>query len=244
MLQTNQANLPAFLTTDERGKHLPAFLIELSECLSREYTGLIDELHSVATGLDHIKEIVSAQQQHAKSGGARVRVSPADLFERAIAMDLGVSPGENVTIVRDFPPIAPVAMDKHKVLQILVNLISNAKKAVAASKLPEKRIELSTRQIDGGDKSIIRFEVKDNGVGIHPDNLAKIFAHGFTTSAEGHGFGLHSAANAAGEMGGKLTVASDGLDRGATFTLEIPLAGLSSVEQLLTGKKEAQCPPK
>ncbi|MGD0390935.1 MAG: ATP-binding protein [Tepidisphaeraceae bacterium] len=242
MLQTNQANLPAFLTTDERGKHLPAFLIELSECLSREQTGLIDELRTVATGLDHIKEIVSAQQQHAKSGAARVRVSPADLFERAIAMDLGVWPGENLTIVRDFPQIAPVVMDKHKVLQILVNLLSNAKKAVSTSKHAEKRIELSTRQIDGSDKSVIRFEVKDNGIGIHPDNLAKIFAHGFTTRSEGHGFGLHSSANAAGEMGGKLTVASDGLDRGATFTLEVPLASLSSVEQLLTNRKEAQCP--
>ncbi|MGA2439450.1 MAG: ATP-binding protein [Tepidisphaeraceae bacterium] len=244
MLQTNHTNLPAFLTTDERGKHLPAFLIELSECLSREHAGLIDELHTVATGLDHIKEIVSAQQQHAKSGSARVKVSPAELFEKAIGMDLGVSTSENLTIVRDFPQIAPVVLDRHKVLQILINLLSNAKKAVIASSCPEKRIELSTRKIDSGDKSAIRFQVRDNGVGIHPDNLAKIFAHGFTTHAEGHGFGLHSAANAAGEMGGKLTVASDGLDRGATFTLELPLAGLSSVEQLLFDRKETSCQPK
>jgi signal transduction histidine kinase len=244
MLQTNQADLPAFLTTDERGKHLPAFLIELSECLSREHTGLVDELRTVATGLDHIKEIVSAQQHHAKSGNARIRVSPADLFEKAIGMDLGGSTNENLTIVRDFALIPPVVMDKHKVLQILINLLSNAKKAVIASSRSDKRIELSTRKIDSGGKGVIRFEVRDNGVGIRPDHLAKIFAHGFTTRVEGHGFGLHSAANAAGEMGGKLTVASDGLDRGATFTLELPLADLSSVEQLLTLRKETSCPPK
>jgi signal transduction histidine kinase len=135
-------------------------------------------------------------------------------------------------------------MDKHKVLQILINLLSNAKKAVIASSRSDKRIELSTRKIDSGGKGVIRFEVRDNGVGIRPDHLAKIFAHGFTTRVEGHGFGLHSAANAAGEMGGKLTVASDGLDRGATFTLELPLADLSSVEQLLTLRKETSCPPK
>jgi signal transduction histidine kinase len=85
--------------------------------------------------------------------------------------------------------------------------------------------------------------VRDNGVGIQPNHLAKIFAHGFTTRAEGHGFGLHSSANAASEMGGKLTVASEGFDCGATFTLEIPLAALSSVEQLLNFRKEAPCPP-
>jgi signal transduction histidine kinase len=244
MLQTNQANLPAFLTADERGKHLPEFLIELSECLSREHTGLIDELKTVATGLDHIKEIVSAQQQHAKSGNARVKVSPADLFERAIGMDIGASTKDNLTIVRDFPQIGPVVMDKHKVLQILINLLSNAKRAVVSSTRAEKRIEVSTRLIETGDKNILRFEVRDNGVGIQPDHLAKIFAHGFTTRAEGHGFGLHSAANAAGEMGGKLTVMSEGFDCGATFTLEIPLAELSSIEQLLSQRKEATCPPK
>ncbi len=242
MLQTNQANLPAFLTTDERGKHLPAFLIELSECLSREHTGLIDELRTVSTGLDHIKEIVSAQQQHAKSGSARVKVSPADLFERAIGMDIGVSTDKGLTVVRDFQQIGPVVMDKHKVLQILINLLSNAKKAVIASSRPEKRIELSTRLTETGDKNILRFEVRDNGVGIQPDHLAKIFAHGFTTRAEGHGFGLHSAANAASEMGGKLSVASEGFDCGAIFTLEIPLEALSSVEQLLNRRKEATCP--
>jgi signal transduction histidine kinase len=244
MLQMNRANLPAFLTTDDRGKQLPEFLIELSECLSREHTGLVDELRTVATGLDHIKEIVSAQQQHAKKGSARVKVSPADLFERAIGMDLGASTDANLTIVRDFEQIGPVVMDKHKVLQILINLLSNAKRAVVASPRPEKRIELSTRKIDSGDKSTIWFEVKDNGVGIRPDHLAKIFGHGFTTRAEGHGFGLHSAANAASEMGGKLTVASDGPDRGATFTLEIPVEGLSSIEQLLSVRKEPSCPPK
>ena len=243
LLKVNRTNLPAFLTADERGKHLPAFLIELSECLGREQTGLIEELHTVATGLDHIKEIVSAQQQHAKSGSARVKVSPAEVFEKAIAMDLGVASDENPKIVRDFPPIAPVVIDKHKVLQILINLLSNAKKAVVASPRRDKQIELSTRKIDGPEKSFIQFEVRDNGVGISPDHLAKIFARGFTTRADGHGFGLHSAANAAGEMGGQLTVASQGLDCGATFTLELPLAGLSSMEQLLIDRKEASCTP-
>jgi signal transduction histidine kinase len=244
MLQKNQANLSGFLTADERGKHIPEFLIELSDCLNREHNGLIEELQTVATGLDHIKEIVSAQQQHAKSGSARVKVGPADLFERAIGMDVGVAGDVNLTIVRDFERIGPVVMDKHKVLQILINLLSNAKKAVVATKRPEKRIELSTRKIESGEKTTIRFSVTDNGVGIHPDNLAKIFAHGFTTRAEGHGFGLHSAANAAGEMGGKLTVASEGLDHGATFILDIPIEGLSAVEQLLSQKrKEPSCLP-
>jgi signal transduction histidine kinase len=245
LLQSNQANLPQYLTTDERGKLLPGFLIELSECLSREHDGLVNELRTVATGLDHIKEIVSAQQQHAKNGAIREKVTPAEVFERAIAMDLGASVSDQISIVRDFPEMGPLPMDKHKVLQILINLLSNAKKAVVSSSRPNKRIDLSTRveEIDGN--TTLYFEVRDNGVGIRPEDSSKIFAHGFTTRAEGHGFGLHSAANAAREMSGNLTVSSEGPDRGAVFTLALPISGISSMEQLLlTRKKEIPCPQK
>ena len=216
---------------------MPGFLIELSNCLTKEHKGLLDELQSVATGLDHIKEIVAAQQQHAKSGSVREKMSPGDIFERAITMDLGVSTEQNLTIIRDFQEVTPVALDKHKVLQILINLLTNAKKAVIASSNPQKQIFLSTKKVEGGNEGFVRFEVRDNGVGIRPEDLTKIFAHGFTTRAEGHGFGLHSAANAARELGGNLSVSSDGSDRGATFTLDLPLAGLSSVEQILENKK-------
>ncbi|HEY1922790.1 MAG TPA: ATP-binding protein, partial [Tepidisphaeraceae bacterium] len=190
-----------------------------------------------ATGLDHIKEIVAAQQQHAKSGSVREKMSPGDILDKAVTMDLGVSTEHNLTIVRDYQETTPVALDKHKLLQILINLLSNAKKAVISSSNPLKQIVLTTKKIEGGTDGFIRFEVRDNGVGIRPEDLTKIFAHGFTTREEGHGFGLHSAANAAREMGGNLSVASDGPNLGATFTLDLPLAGLSSVEQILENKK-------
>ena len=62
----------------------------------------------------------------------------------------------------------------------------------------------------------------DNGIGIPPENLTRIFNHGFTTRKDGHGFGLHSGALAAKEMGGSLTVHSGGTGQGAAFTLELP----------------------
>jgi len=240
MLRKNEGNLPAFLTSDERGKHLPEFLIELTDCLGRERDGILGELQSVASGLDHIKQIVSTQQRHAKSGSAREKLSPAEVFELAIAMDLGESAQENLTLERDFPPIEPMAIDKHRVLQILINLLSNAKKAVMATGRADQRITLSTRRMDRDGNKFIRFEVKDNGVGIKPEDLTRIFAHGFTTRNDGHGFGLHSAANAASELGGKVSAASDGPGLGATFALELPM-GLSSVEELLNSEKEVQC---
>jgi signal transduction histidine kinase len=68
----------------------------------------------------------------------------------------------------------------------------------------------------------LRIKVADNGNGITPEHLARIFSHGFTTRKDGHGFGLHSCALAAQEMGGSLVVHSAGAGQGATFTLDIP----------------------
>ena len=69
----------------------------------------------------------------------------------------------------------------------------------------------------------MRIEVVDNGVGIPQENLTRIFNHGFTTRKDGHGFGLHSGAVMAKQLGGSLTALSDGLGKGASFALEFPL---------------------
>jgi two-component system, LuxR family, sensor kinase FixL len=69
----------------------------------------------------------------------------------------------------------------------------------------------------------LRITVADNGVGVAPESFSRLFTQGFTTKKEGHGFGLHSSALAAEEMGGTLTCVSEGPGRGAAFTLELPL---------------------
>jgi signal transduction histidine kinase len=72
--------------------------------------------------------------------------------------------------------------------------------------------------------------VRDNGVGILPENLTRIFGHGFTTKKDGHGFGLHSGALAAKQMNGALSVQSAGPGKGAAFTLELPIAPSAAVQ--------------
>ena len=114
----------------------------------------------------------------------------------------------------------PITVDRHKVLQILVNLIRNAKYACDDSGHPDKVITL---RIESGVPGV-RISVIDNGIGIPSENMGRIFNHGFTTRESGHGFGLHSAALAAQELGGCLRAESDGPGRGAMFVLDLPLA--------------------
>ena len=122
-------------------------------------------------------------------------------------------------VVRDYADLPPISTEKHKVLQILVNLIRNAKYACDDSGRSDKQIKLCIANGDGCAK----ISVIDNGIGILPENLTRIFSHGFTTRKEGHGFGLHSGALAAKEMGGTLTAFSGGIGCGATFVLELPI---------------------
>ena len=134
-------------------------------------------------------------------------------------MHAGALARHEVRVVRQFDPVPLILLDKHKVLQILVNLISNAKYALTNSTSGERRLALGVHL--NGD-NLVRISVADNGIGIAPENLTRIFAHGFTTRKDGHGFGLHSGALAAREMGGALRADSEGLGKGATFTLELP----------------------
>jgi len=126
-----------------------------------------------------------------------------------------------VNLARDIVPVPPVRVQRQKVLQILINLITNAKDAVEARPREERRITLRLRPADG---KTFQIEVEDNGVGIAKENLTRIFASGFTTKNGGRGLGLHNSALAAYEMKGSLIAKSEGEGQGATFVLELPAA--------------------
>lgn len=220
LMREHAADLGEFMANDPKGRQLPDYIAQLAEYLSKEQTSLINEIESLRKHIDHIKDIVTMQQDYAKISGVTETVRVADLVEDALRMNAGALVRHDVQLVREYHPHVPeITVEKHKVLQILINLIRNAKYACDESKSPDKR--LIVRVKNGDDRVCI--VIIDNGVGIPPENITKIFNHGFTTRKVGHGFGLHSGALAAKEMGGALLVYSDGLGKGATFTLELPL---------------------
>jgi C4-dicarboxylate-specific signal transduction histidine kinase len=143
------------------------------------------------------------------------------LLEEAISINQISVDRHRVKLIRKFERIGQVPTDKHKLLQVLVNLLTNAKDAV--KKRSDDREVTIYLGIDEAAPEYVRIAVQDNGVGIPEDNLTRIFTHGFTTKKKGHGFGLHSAALTVKEIGGILTVESDGPDRGAIFAIQLPL---------------------
>jgi C4-dicarboxylate-specific signal transduction histidine kinase len=227
LLTERNGDLGNYLTNDPNGKKLPIFFAKLGAFLETENAELLREVDQLSRNIEHIKEVVAMQQSYAKVSGVFENLPAEQLVEDALAMNMGAFERHGVTVEKDFAAAPLVCVDRHKVLQILINLIRNAKYALDDAKRSDKQLKIS---IAARTERSVRVILKDNGIGISPENLTRIFAHGFTTRKDGHGFGLHSGANAAHEMGGSLTAESAGLGQGATFTLDLPTAATPPVK--------------
>ena len=221
LLVEHEADLAAFVTADARGRQLPAYLSKLADAIAAERRDLAEELAGLTRNVDHIKRIVAAQQDYASATPVTESVVLADLVEDAVRINQAALDDRGVRVERAYDAaVPPVVVDRHKVLQVLVNLLSNARWAVGAGGRGERVIRLSVDR--GGPSGAVRVAVTDTGVGIAAADLPRLFAHGFTRRPGGHGFGLHASAVAAATLGGSLRCHSDGPDTGATFTLELP----------------------
>jgi signal transduction histidine kinase len=221
LLREHADHLEDFFTSDPRGKLLLDYLPNLGAHLNEERSDMLQEIELLTKNLDHIKEIVAMQQSYARVSGVVEPVSITSLAEDALQINAAALNRHGVEVIRNYADVPVIIVDKHKVLQILVNLIRNAKYAMEECGQDHKRLVVGVETTPGG---CVRVAVKDNGQGILPENLVRIFSHGFTTKKDGHGFGLHTSALAASEMQGSLSAYSDGLGSGAIFTLELPLA--------------------
>ena len=218
-LLDSQPHPGKFLDEDPRGRKLISYLTAVDKALGDEHDTMQRETDSLAKNIEHIKSIVSQQLAAARGDvrGAKVveHVSICELFDDAVGVLMGsLASPQKVTFVYDSETIV-VATDRHKVFQIITNLLANARDAIAGRPGPGL-ITLRARRVSAES---VQIEVEDDGVGIAEETLARIFSHGFTTKSDGHGFGLHSSACAATELGGSLGARSAGTGCGATFTL-------------------------
>jgi signal transduction histidine kinase len=219
LLREHEDELGRFFTDNPKGRLVLDFLAQLAEQLTGAQAGALQELAELHKNIEHIKDIVTSQQGMARSSSRAKAVNVTELVEDAVKLSLTGVARLKIEVITDYADLPWVTLEKSRTLQILVNLVRNAKEACVASDQPEKKLNIRTTAGIG----CVRIAVTDNGVGIPAENLARIFTHGFTTKQDGHGFGLNSAALAAKEMGGSLSVHSGGPGQGATFVLELPL---------------------
>jgi C4-dicarboxylate-specific signal transduction histidine kinase len=220
LIEEHASDLGAFVASDAKGKHLPEFLRLLATHLSDERLDIGRELEQLMTKVEHIKAIVATQQSYAGVSGVIEAVDLSTMLDDALRLNATAFERHRIKVIKQYSPLPRILVDKQKVLQIVINLVKNAKEAFHDCLGQTDRQVIVRTGLR--DKEILRIQIIDNGIGIAADDLTRIFSHGFTTKNTGHGFGLHSCANAANEMGGALTVHSKGRGLGATFTLELP----------------------
>lgn len=217
LLLDNRETLADFLTDHERGRHLPVYLPALSAQISTNCRAIQAELENTGLLLHHLSDIVSAQQALARIGTQYESVRLDELTETA----LRVQPWQNaqIEVVREYEILPSIMSNRHKLLQILVNLFSNARDALQASATDHRRVLVKLSR--HGDH--VRLTVEDSGIGMSDEVQSQLWRFGFTTKKQGHGFGLHNSANAAHEIGATLTAQSDGPGLGSCFTLSVPI---------------------
>lgn len=220
-IRNNRDSLVAFLTEHECGQYLPDYLGMLTEHLSCNVRAAQTEMHAIDQLLHHLSNVVSAHQALAGVGGLREPVDLRDLAEAAL--QLHAPKLDQIEVVRIYEDLPVVKIDRHKVLQVLVNLVSNARDAIQAGEASSGRIIVRLR-LDG-DHALLSIE--DSGIGMCQEVLSHLWQFGYTTKQNGHGFGLHNSANVARAIGATLDGQSDGPGKGSRFTLRLPVDGNS-----------------
>jgi len=219
LMREHEADLGSFFANDPKGKLVPIYLSQLADKLVGEQATALQEIADLQKNVEHIKAIVTVQQDSAIGSNSSETLVFADLVEEALKMHANALARSGILVIRNFDTLPPVMVQKHKILQILVNLIRNAIQACDASAAPSKEVRVCVSR--SNDR--LQCAIGDSGIGISEENIKRIFTFGFTTKKDGHGFGLSGAHRTARDMGGSLMAQSGGPGRGAIFTLELPL---------------------
>ncbi len=227
LLRNHLDNVSEFLSQHPKGRLLPGYYINLGEAIREEYDLITEEIGSLTIKVNMMRDVISTQQNYAKASLYTEDVAIADMVDDAIKLQFGALNKQGVEIQRNYLKRPVGSVPKVKLIHVLTNLIKNGQEAMADNielKKPQKMIITLTQP----KEDTAQIQILDNGCGIEPHHLERIFSHGFTTKVHGHGFGLHTCANFMTEMGGSLTVESGGAGLGAVFTLTFPLVSPDS----------------
>jgi signal transduction histidine kinase len=231
-LDAQDHHLADFLAAEDRADKLLEYLHKLSDLLREEQQHIAAEVGQMTVKVDNVKGVIAAQQSYARAVSFREDVDLEKLINDVLAMHAPSFLRHSVEVVTELEPLPPVWIEKNKIVQLLDNLIRNAVESIRDAESDVRRITVSLREFNDDE---VRLTVADTGGGIEAGQLEQIFNYGFTTKPAGNGFGLHSAALAANSLGGKVVASSEGIGKGAVFTLDLPAANEEQGSRELAG---------
>ncbi len=220
LIEEHADDLPTFFSTHDKGIKAIEYILKLDEAFADSYNEIGSNIDRLAGKVDTITQVVVAQQNYAGNEFLIESLNITTILEDALSLVPSLFVKQSIRLEKHLEPVPEIKAQKIKLLHILVNILKNAAQALMHQKSDQKQIMIHLKH---SDQRVV-LDITDSGQGIAPENLGKVFNHGFTTKKDGFGFGLHSCANYMAEMNGKISVHSDGPGRGATFRLEFPAA--------------------
>ncbi|CAM2011144.1 sensor histidine kinase [Acanthopleuribacter pedis] len=222
LFEANQEQLAVFLQEDPQGRKLipylkksVAVLICRRDKLEREVDDLVDKTRAM-------NKIIFAQQALTENRDQLEDVGIHEMVEQVLILQEDSLRENHIHLVTDFEDRSTVRVHKTKFLRALGNLIKNAWESTIMRNAAEKEVRIHTFQTD---PAWVRLEISDNGTGIPPEDITRVFHQGYSTKPHGHGFSLHYCGNVISEMKGRITVQSRGEGKGATFRVDLPVVG-------------------
>ena len=212
LVEEHRDDLASFFAPGAKGAVIPRFLRGAAASLRTNLDAVGSELGTVAVATEHTMEIVRAQQRYAGVACLTSHCSVESVVEDAVRISDVERRGR---VVRQYDRVH-AEVDRHRLIQIVVNLLTNAAEALVDC--DDGCIWVSIV----GDTDEYRVRVADNGPGIALDALHEVFRAGYTTKPGGHGLGLHNSFHAAVEMGGTLNLERPANGPGVAFELVLP----------------------
>jgi signal transduction histidine kinase len=224
LLRANLEKIDTFFTQNPKGPKLLQYYLKLEDAFTNENNEIVRHLRRLLKKIDTIAEVILAQQSYAGAGALSEEYDLAAVVDDAVSMQATSLDSQGIRVEKQFNNVPRVLLQQTKLVHVLINLINNAKDAMADVPVDQRRITIA---IDSDEEAAF-IRVRDSGVGIPPESLQKIFSHGYTTKKNGHGFGLHSSANYMTEMHGELRAESEGVGKGAVFVVKLKLRSNTS----------------
>jgi len=218
ILRENINHIEEFISRNPKGKKLMEYYLALETPLKNEQANILEQSERLRNKINLISEVITAQEIHVGADIYADKTSLMEMIDNALTLEAGSIEKHGLVVEKDLQVTDPIIAQRSKLIHVLINLFKNAKESMADNTAEEKIIIIKTWQ----NENQVYLSITDNGTGIKPENLNKIFTHGFTTKKNGHGFGLHNCANSMKEMGGKIEVKSEGIGKGATFIMSFP----------------------
>ncbi len=214
LLKANLNNLDNFIQNDPKGKKLIEYFLALSDLFNDERGSINRLTERLKEKVEAITNVIASQQSYV--GANLFAKHPLEqIVNDALSILSETIDSYQITTIKFFEEVPVINIQKTKLVHIIINLIKNACEAMRSKTIMDRKLHLSIT----ADNSSVYLKITDNGAGIPEREINKIFTHGYTTKANGHGFGLHSCANYMAEMRGEINVESAGIEKGSTFIL-------------------------